>query len=1116
MYTEQSIEEVRNADIVKVIERFIEVKKKGSAFFAKSPWSEDRTASLAIFPATQTFKDFSSGKGGDAIHFVREHKGFSFYEAVKTIADICGIVLMEEKVSEDVQRKRSYRQELFDLTKGISAKFHKELLKLPADHWAKMIVEEREMTEETIANFEIGYAPGGFNFIANWVIEKAKVEQAKTVNLVKQKEGRTYDFYVDRLMFPIHDVKGDIVGYGGRKSDDESRKNEAKYMNSPEGELYQKQNVLYGLYQARTYIHKFGFAMLVEGYTDVTGMHQNGCPNTVANCGTAPLSLQQVKLLLRFTNHVVICRDNDGYDSEGNDKAGLKAALRDVNTLLSEGLKVSVMILPEGEDPDSFSRKFSDFEVGEGKTEIEAKGEAVRKHIKESVLDAVLWKTEKLKLKAANDPHAISEAVTEVCEMLFEIKDDVKRNRYIIDCSKIMKSTPKEFRDIMKGFVSKAEEKSKKSKEISEENADTMGLPPGADFTQFLTTGFVTHGNYIWFRGREKFFQGTNFRLTPLFFIKGQQEHKRLCEIVFENGKRRIVDFDVQDFVQMTKFESKLLEIDSLFFMPDVDVKQFKLFKNNVLKNFIIANEVKTLGWNDDGFFAFADMILHNRTMKEPNTYGIVKLDLPKDEDMQGESEKIYLDEIEHYYLPASSIMYKHAKEGDDPYENDRYFVYKKAPVNLNDWMNQMHLVYGKHAVVGISFAIASLFKDLFMKKYDFFPIMFLAGEKGSGKTIFSDSIVSLFTFNQKSFDLNSGTQVAFSRRLARLKNAPTALEEYHDGLSDHIFQSIKGSYNGFGRELGKATGDNRTSITKVNCSLILLSQYLSSRDDNSLTSRSVICHFIKPQETYTEEQSDNLMRLKQWQKQGLSSLLCDLLLHREQIEKDMTKIYTQLNNELKADLRGKEYQERMLQNYLVLLVPIKILQDQFEFPFTWKQIYDQFKDAILDSSDLIVESEGLADFWRSIEFLLDTHRIKDGMHFKIDRPISISVFTRKGEAAEEIKLNGQKRVLFLRLNSVHQLYHKEMSTRDGAEVIGEGTLKNYFKSKKYFLGAIKSMRFADTSTSAYAFDYEMMENNGVLNLIRELEELPPDDGKEPFEETVGANDSDGLFGGKM
>ncbi|RZJ71102.1 DNA primase [Flavobacterium sp.] len=1115
MYSESSIDDVRNANVVDVIKHYIDVKKQGSHWFAKSPWTSDKTASLAINPAKNNWYDYSAQKGGDAIHFVREHKGFTFIESVKAIADICGILLIEEKVSEDEQRKRSYRQELFDLTKGVSSKYHKELTKLSDDHWVKAMLSEREMSEQTVADFQIGYAPAGFKFVTDFVIEKAKVEQAKTAGIVKQKEGRTFDFFVDRLIFPIQDLQGNIVGFGGRRSNDPSRDKEPKYMNSAEGEMYQKQNVLYGLYQARTFIHKFGFVNLVEGYTDVTGMHQNGCPNTVANCGTAPLSPQQAKMLQRFSNHVILCRDNDGVDADGNDKAGLKAAMRDINTCLAEGFKVSVMIFPEGEDPDSFSRQFSDFQIEREQTEIEAKGLAFRKHIVEHSRDAILWKTEKLKIKAANDPHAISDAVKEVCEMLFEIKDDIKRNRYIVDCAKLMKSTPKEFRDIMKSFVAKAEEKSKKAKNLDEGNADTMGLPAGADFTQFLSTGFVTHGNYIWFRGREKFFQGTNFRLTPLFFIKGQQEHKRLCEIVFENGKRRIVDFDVEDFVQMSKFESKLLKIDSLFFMPDVDVKQFKLFKNNVLKNFIIANEVKTLGWNDDGFFAFSNLILHNRMMKEPNNYGIVKLDFPEPEVVAEEAEKIYLDEVDHYYLPSSSIMYKHAKEGDDPYENDRYFVYKKAPVSFNDWMGQMHKVYDSHATVGIAFALASLFKDLFMKKYDFFPLLFLTGEKGSGKTIFSDSVVSLFTFNQKSFDLNSGTQVAFSRRLARLKNAPTALEEYHDNLSDHIFQSIKGSYNGFGRELGKATGDNRTSTTKVNCSLILLSQYLSSRDDNSLTSRSVICHFIKPQNPYTEEQADNLMRLKQWQKQGLSSLLCDLMQYRELIEKEMNTVFVQLTNELKADLRGKDYQERMMQNYLVLLVPIKILQDHFTFPFTWSQIYNQFKNAILDSSDLIVESEGLAEFWRTIEFLLDTRRISDGDQFKIDSPISIKVQTRKGEADREVQLYGQTKVLFLRLNVLHQAYHKEISTRQGAEVIGEGTLKNYFRSKKYFLGSVKSMRFKDTSTSAYAFDYGMMEQLGVLNLVREMEDVPKETKAQHFNEPIPAGDNE-LFGGQM
>jgi hypothetical protein len=288
---------------------------------------------------------------------------------------------------------------------------------------------------------------------------------------------------------------------------------------------------------------------------------------------------------------------------------------------------------------------------------------------------------------------------------------------------------------------------------------------------------------------------------------------------------------------------------------------------------------------------------------------------------------------------------------------------------------------------------------------------------------------------------------------------------------------------------MGKATGDNRTTTTKVNCSLIILSQYLSSWDDNSITSRSVIEHFIKPQEARTEQQKENYATLKMWQKVGLNSLLCDLLIYRKKMEEEMLPTYTKIMNSFMKELKGKDYQERMLQNYALLLTPVAILQGLFEFPFEYDAIKEHFKNAILDSSDLIIESEGLAEFWRVLEFLLDTHRIKNGKEFKIDKPLEISLQGRKGEDSTVWKNDEKRNILFLRLGAVQQLYHKEVSTREGVDVIGESTLKNYFKSKKYFIGAVKSMRFEDTSTSAYAFNYDLLLHGGILNLTRSAEE---------------------------
>lgn len=1082
MIKETSIDDVRNADAVTIITHFLpELKRIGAVYQCKSPFTNEKSGSFTVFPKTNTFKCFSSGNGGDAIKFVQLHKRQSYPEAIETIASISNIILQHEEVTEEVKAKTEYKQQLFDLTSLASNKYAGELIKLDDAHWVKQMITERQITQETIASFGIGYAPANFSFLTAPIIENAKLELGNNTGLVTKKDGKSYDFFRDKLIFPIHDAKGNIVGFGGRRS------NEAdgpKYINSKDSEVYAKSKVLYGLYQGKNEIAKSRTAILVEGYTDVTAMHQNGCEIAVANCGTAAMSPAQCSLLSRLANHIIICRDNDGSElsESGNFQKGIGAMMKDINILLAANFKVSVMILPEGEDPDSFSRKTEN-----------AKDYFLNKDNHE---DAVIWKTLKLKNKAANDPDAMSEMVTEIAEMLFQIKDDVKRGSYLETIRKIIKQPAKVLKDKIQSFIAVAEKKSESTGKAESKDAERMGLPDGAEYAQYFDRGFVVHENSIYFRGRDKFFKGTNFRIMPLFHVYGKQDNKRLFELINEKGRKKIIDVDSADLTNKTKFEAKILEEGDFKLMPDTTEVHFKWVRNDALESFIMAYELKTLGWQlNEKFHAFSNKVWQNGILKDSNDYGIFQLEHA----VKNENE--YMEDVKHFYSPSVSVMHRNARGDDDPYENDRYFVYMESPVTMEEWMQQLKKVYGKKAVTGIAFAFATLFRDIYLKRYQFFPHLFLTGEKGSGKSKYGESLVALFTYKQEPFDLNSGTPVAFYRRLSRIMNAPTMLEEYHDSVDDKIFQPLKGAYDGRGREMGKATGDNRTTTTKVNCSLIILSQYLSARDDNSLTSRSIVEHFIKPMESYTTQEIEDYAKLKSWEEAGLSSLLCKILEYREEVEEKIHLQYAASSKKMKSELKGKEYQERMLQNYLALLVPILILKKHFHFPFTESEIFDQFKEAIIDSSDLIIESEGLAEFWRVLEFLLDTHRIKTGREFKIDKPIDISLQGRKGEASipwkNEIKCN----VLYLRLSAVHQLYHKEVSTREGVDVISESTLKNYFKSKKYFIGSVKSMRFDDTSTSAYAFNYDLLLNGGILNLTRSADgpEVVPPENDLPF-----------------
>lgn len=1061
MYTQNSIDQVRSASIEKIVGHFCELKRAGSKLTSESPFNGSKD-SFFVTPSLNMYKCFSTGKGGDGISFVQNHKGVSFFEAIKIIADICGITLEEEQLSEEAERKRSYKQELYAINAMASLKYEMQLKNAAPDHWVKKMIVDRNINEATLEKFSIGYAPNVWKFITNPLMEKGKLEQAVSAGLSLTKEGNSFDFFKDKMIFPIRDIRGNVLGFGGRKS------NEAdgpKYINTGQTDIYNKSHVLYGLYENKEFITKSRTAFLVEGYTDVTGLSQHGCELAVATGGTA-LTPEQTKLIHRLADRVIILRDNDGLDDKGNEQKGTLAALRDINILLAEGFRVDIVILPENEDPDSYAQKT----------------EHVEKMLFGNAEDAVNWKTIKLKNKAANDPNELSNAVHEIALMLSQIKDDIKREAYIKQCAKIIKQPAKVIKDKIESFFKVAEMKAAKSEKVESDSQEYLGLPKGADYKQFLEKGYVTHENNVYFRSKNSFVKGSNYRITPLFHVYGKQDNKRLCEVISETGIKRLIDFDTADFVQMAKFETKLLDEGNFTFTSEVTANQFKLLRNDILRSFVMAFELKTLGWQNEGFFAYSNLVFHNGVTKVPNDYGIIQLDAGV------KMESDYIEDVKHFYSPAASVMYKNSRDGDDPYENDRYLVYKQAPIAIHTWMNQLKKVYGKKAVTGIACMFFSLFRDLFVKTYQISPILFLTGEKGSGKSKFAESLAAVFSYKQPAFDLNAGTISAFSRRLSRTTNTLTILEEFNDMIDLKMKQSIKGSYDNRGREIGQNTGDNKTKMTKVNCFLVILSQYLSSWDDNSITSRSVIEHVIKPQENFTNEEVAAFNLIQSWEEEGLTSFILDIVKYRPEIEENYRKVYGEIIKGLKKELKDTDYQERMLQNYTVLLTPIKILEDKFQFPFTYQEIHDQFKEAIIDSSDLIVESEGLAEFWRTLEYLRDRSPfplVKEGTHFIIDTPLTLKLATKKGEPDREWKNEKRNQVLMLRLNAIHQLYHKEVSTREGVDVIGENTLRNYFKSKKYFIGAVARHHFDDTATSAYVFDYTMMHEGGILNLLR-------------------------------
>ncbi|SDM39743.1 DNA primase [Pedobacter antarcticus] len=349
MIKPESIEELRDQiEILDTVESYdIKLKKRGSVYVGCCPFHNESTPSFTVSVSKGIFKCFGCGVGGDAISFVMKKDNMDFISAIRQLAVRKNFHLQEDEESPEEKEVTAKKADLKLINKGVAKKYHELLDSLLITDPVKLeLYKERQLKFETIETFQIGYAPDKWQFITPAIVDKGLYFPAVEIGLIATSNDRNYDVYRNRIMFPIHDHKGDIVGFGGRKMDNKDKDN-PKYLNAKESVLYKKDQQLYGLFQAQKHIRTLGFATIVEGYYDVLSCHQCGVQNAVASCGTSFTS-GQAKLLKKYTNYAVLLNDGD--------VAGKNSSLKTVDILLKEGFKVDICPLPDDHDPDSFSR----------------------------------------------------------------------------------------------------------------------------------------------------------------------------------------------------------------------------------------------------------------------------------------------------------------------------------------------------------------------------------------------------------------------------------------------------------------------------------------------------------------------------------------------------------------------------------------------------------------------------------------------------------------------------------------------------------------------------------------------------------------------------------------
>ena len=500
MIDRATVDKIMDAvNIVDVVGEFVNLRKAGVNYKGLCPFHDDKTPSFMVSPARQICKCFACGEGGNAVNFLMKHEQITYPEALRWLAKKYNIEIQERELTDDEKREQSERESMFVVNEWACQYFH-EILKNDVDGMAigKQYFRSRGIRDDIIEKFQLGFSLTKRDALVNEAHRKGfKDEFLVKTGLCIINEHGIYDRFAGRAMFPWLNVSGKVVAFGGRKLDAATKGVQQKYVNSPDSEIYHKERELYGIYQAKKAIAKEDCVYMVEGYTDVIAMHQCGLENVVANSGTA-LSVFQIKLLRRFTQNIVLLYDGD--------EAGIHAAMRGTDMLLQEGMNIKVLLLPDGDDPDSFARKHT--------------AQQFKQYIEDHQTDFIQFKTE-LMLKNVKDPIKRAEAINSIVRSVSVIPDPIVRATYITECARRLDVDERTLISQTNKYIAGDREEQRKEQERQEARAERLDatgaaqqqatpltsqfspLTSGNEVERLLVQNIVRHGHEIIFPGLE-------------------------------------------------------------------------------------------------------------------------------------------------------------------------------------------------------------------------------------------------------------------------------------------------------------------------------------------------------------------------------------------------------------------------------------------------------------------------------------------------------------------------------------------------------------------------------------------------------------------------------------
>ncbi len=569
----------------------------------------------------------------------------------------------------------------------------------------------------------------------------------------------------------------------------------------------------------------------------------------------------------------------------------------------------------------------------------------------------------------------------------------------------------------------------------------------------------------------------SNFTITPIFQVAGKgAESRHIFEVVTER-RTSVVDVPSKALVELAVLSTELIAEKAIFFGS---AGHLKLIANELLDDFPTCHEIKFPGWRMEGFYAFLNhIVLPDGSEIKPDKYGVFEFG------------------GEHFLIPASSSVFSNMRHESDPYEHQRMLTWQAPKTTFKEWADTFVGVYGKKGIVGIAFALMAVFRDIVFRVNSNCPHLYCFGERSAGKSAMAESLCYLFYTGKRAYNLNTGTDFAFYHYMGAFRNALNHLNEMDDKtVPSRWFQSIKGAFDGEGRKRGKMGAPNQSEEQRVDSAIVLTGQYISTQDDNSLVTRSLIVPFHESE--ITDDTKAKMVELKRLQDTaGLNGLLPAIIKLRPKIREVYVETYAAILRAWRDDTTAS-FNLRIFQNWAHLSAMWRLAGNEgLELPQEWRDFDKYAYSQALHYSHFVRQSDALTLFWNTIENLLDQGQIVAGWHFRIEERTSVRIRSSDGKTESERDLGGMKRILYIRLKTVHPLYEQDYRRRTGDSAMTDKNVQHYISGRDYYIGQVKAVRFSrwveqtsqgpnggvtthkvqeHLNTACYAFDYDALD----------------------------------------